>query len=97
MKIALIGLGSVGRGVAEMITKKDLGLTITGLADSKSGAMNPNGLDIPALLTHKNFLALRQSTFHIATPRRLTPPLHCLPPILHKSCSSPMPGYSKGA
>lgn len=53
MKIALIGLGSVGRGVAEMITKKDLGLTITGLADSKSGAMDPNGLDIPTLLAHK--------------------------------------------
>jgi homoserine dehydrogenase len=53
MKIALIGLGSVGRGVAEMITKKDLGLTITGLADSKSGAMDPRGLDIPALLASK--------------------------------------------
>jgi homoserine dehydrogenase len=53
MKIALIGLGSVGRGVAEMITKKDLGLSITGLADSKSGAMDPNGLDIPALLANK--------------------------------------------
>jgi homoserine dehydrogenase len=53
MKIALIGLGSVGRGVAEMIAKKDLGLTITGLADSKSGAMDPNGLDISALLTQK--------------------------------------------
>jgi homoserine dehydrogenase len=53
MKIALIGLGSVGRGVAEMITKKDPGLTITGLADSKSGAMDPSGLDIPALLAHK--------------------------------------------
>ena len=53
MKIALIGLGSVGRGVAEMIAKKDLGLSITGLADSKSGAMDPNGLDIPALLGNK--------------------------------------------
>ena len=53
MKIALIGLGSVGRGVAEMIAKKDLGLTITGLADSKSGAMNPKGLDISALLDNK--------------------------------------------
>ena len=42
MKIALIGLGSVGRGVAEMIAKKNLGLSITGLADSKSGAMDPN-------------------------------------------------------
>jgi homoserine dehydrogenase len=53
MKIAVIGLGSVGRGVAEMVTKKDLGLTITGLADSKSGAMDPTGLDIPALLANK--------------------------------------------
>ncbi|MEI8330514.1 MAG: homoserine dehydrogenase [Methanomicrobiales archaeon] len=53
MKIALIGLGSVGRGVAEMITKKDLGLTITGIADSKSGAMDSRGLDIPTLLAHK--------------------------------------------
>ncbi len=53
MKIALIGLGSVGRGVAEMITKKDLGLTITGLADSKSGAMDSGGLDIPVLLANK--------------------------------------------
>jgi len=53
MKIALIGLGSVGRGVAEMITKKDLGLTITGLADSKSGAMDAGGLDVPTLLAHK--------------------------------------------
>ena len=53
MKIALIGLGSVGRGVAEMIAKKDLGLTITGLADSKSGAMDSGGLDIPALLAKK--------------------------------------------
>jgi homoserine dehydrogenase len=53
MKIALIGLGSVGRGVAEMITKKDLGLTITGLADSKSGVMDPKGLDIPSILAGK--------------------------------------------
>jgi homoserine dehydrogenase len=56
MKIALLGLGSVGRGVAEMITKKDLGLTITGIADSKSGAMDPRGLDIPTLLAHKKTL-----------------------------------------
>ena len=53
MKVALIGLGSVGRGVAGMIQKKDLGITITGIADSKSGAMNPAGLDIASLLTNK--------------------------------------------
>ena len=29
-------------------------------------------------------------------PRRLAPPLHSLPPILHMSCQNPMPGCSKG-
>jgi homoserine dehydrogenase len=36
-----------------MITKKDLGITITGIADSKSGCMNSAGLDIPLLLGNK--------------------------------------------
>ena len=53
MKIALIGLGSVGRGVAEMIAKKKPGITITGIADSKSGCMNAGGIDIPATLAKK--------------------------------------------
>jgi homoserine dehydrogenase len=53
MKVALIGLGSVGRGVAEMIARKDLGLTITGIADSKSGFMDPSGIDISRLLASK--------------------------------------------
>jgi homoserine dehydrogenase len=53
MKVALIGLGSVGRGVAEMITKKDLGLTITGIADSKSGCMDASGIDIVQVLSEK--------------------------------------------
>jgi hypothetical protein len=29
-------------------------------------------------------------------PRKLAPPPHRLPPILHTSCQNPMPGYSKG-
>lgn len=53
MRIALVGLGSVGRGVAEMVAKKDLGFTITGVADSKSGCMEADGIDIPALLARK--------------------------------------------
>ena len=53
MKVALIGLGSVGRGVAGMISKKDLGLTITGIADSRSGWMDPAGLDSSSLLANK--------------------------------------------
>jgi homoserine dehydrogenase len=53
MKVALIGLGSVGRGVAEMIAKKDLGLVITGIADSKSAFMDPAGIDISRVLANK--------------------------------------------
>lgn len=31
------------------------------------------------------------------TPRKLAPPLHSLPPILHGSAQKSMPSYSKGA
>ena len=54
MKVALIGLGSVGKGVADVISRKDLGLTITGIADSKSGCVDPDGLDIANLLLNKS-------------------------------------------
>jgi len=53
MKVALIGLGSVGRGVAEMIARKGFGITITGLADSTSGVIDPAGIDIPGVLANK--------------------------------------------
>jgi homoserine dehydrogenase len=53
MKVALIGLGSVGRGVAAMIAKKDLGLVLTGIADSKSAFMDPAGIDIARVLAAK--------------------------------------------
>lgn len=53
MKIALIGLGSVGRGVAGTLAAKDLGITITGIADSKSGLMDPAGIDIGKVLAKK--------------------------------------------
>jgi homoserine dehydrogenase len=53
MKIALIGLGSVGRGVAAMIAKKDLGFVLTGIADSKSAFMDPAGIDIARVLANK--------------------------------------------
>jgi homoserine dehydrogenase len=53
MKVALLGLGSVGRGVAEMMAKKDLGFTLTAVADSKSGCIDAGGIDIPALLARK--------------------------------------------
>ena len=53
MKVALIGLGSVGRGVAEMLAKKDLGLVLTGIADSRSAFMDPAGIDIARVLAVK--------------------------------------------
>ena len=53
MKAALIGLGSVGRGVAEMIAAKKLGITITGIADSKSGRICDEGIDVAAVLEEK--------------------------------------------
>jgi homoserine dehydrogenase len=54
MKVALIGLGSVGRGVAEMLAKKDdLGLVLTGIADSKSAFVDPDGIDISRVLAKK--------------------------------------------
>ena len=53
IRVALVGLGSVGRGVAGMIAKKDLGISLTGIADSKSGCMDPDGLDIKTILATK--------------------------------------------
>src|SRR4030043_1072364 len=54
MKVALIGMGSVGKGVAGVSARKDLGLTITGIADSTSGCVDPDGLDIANLLLNKS-------------------------------------------
>jgi homoserine dehydrogenase len=56
MKAALIGLGSVGKGVAGMLVKKDLGISITGIADSKSGLMDSGGLDLVQVLENKKEL-----------------------------------------
>ncbi|MEN6443402.1 MAG: homoserine dehydrogenase [Methanoregula sp.] len=53
MKVVILGLGSVGRGVAEQLAKKDLGIIITGIADSKSGCIDNNGIDIDEVLKTK--------------------------------------------
>ncbi len=53
MRIAILGFGSVGRGIARAILQKDLGITVTGLADSKSGLIDPDGIDIEAALARK--------------------------------------------
>jgi homoserine dehydrogenase len=53
MKIAIIGMGAVGRGILEMVEGKDLGLTVTGLADSKSALMDKDGIHIEEVLSAK--------------------------------------------
>jgi len=53
MKVALLGLGSVGQGIASMVLKKGLGITITGLADSKSGIIDAKGINIEEILVRK--------------------------------------------
>jgi homoserine dehydrogenase len=53
MRIAILGFGSVGRGIAEAVRDKDLGLTITALADSRSGIIDANGIDILDVLRRK--------------------------------------------
>lgn len=53
MRIALLGFGSVGQGIARAIAKKSLDITITGLADSRSGIISPGGIDIAAALARK--------------------------------------------
>ena len=53
MKVALLGLGSVGKGVADVLSRKDCGIIVTGVADSKSGMMDPKGIDLKTLLATK--------------------------------------------
>ncbi|HVP94655.1 MAG TPA: homoserine dehydrogenase [Methanoregulaceae archaeon] len=52
--IAVLGLGSVGRGILETVRKKPgLGIVITAVADSKSGNIDKDGLDIAGILERK--------------------------------------------
>ncbi|MGD1004055.1 MAG: homoserine dehydrogenase [Methanoregulaceae archaeon] len=53
MKIAILGLGAVGKGVTEMVASKDLGISITGIADSKSGCIDSSGLNTKSILVKK--------------------------------------------
>lgn len=53
MKVAILGFGSVGQGVARMIRQKNLGLTITAIADSQSGLIDRNGIDPTDILSRK--------------------------------------------
>lgn len=53
MRIAILGFGSVGRGIARVILEKGLDITVTGLADSRSGLIDAGGIDLLAALSKK--------------------------------------------
>ena len=53
MRIAILGFGSVGKGVARVIQEKGLGISVTGLADSRSGIMDRDGIDLQVALDRK--------------------------------------------
>jgi len=53
IRIAILGFGSVGRGIARAILAKNLDILVTGLADSRSGIIDPVGVDLEAALARK--------------------------------------------
>ena len=53
MKIAILGFGSVGRGIAQIVAERDTGLVITAVADSKSGCIDSDGIDPLELINRK--------------------------------------------
>ena len=53
MRVAILGFGSVGQGVARMIGEKALDLTVTALADSRGGIIDADGIDIPGAFSRK--------------------------------------------
>jgi homoserine dehydrogenase len=54
MRIAILGFGSVGRGIAKAVLTRDVGITITAIADSKSAIIDEGGVDISAVLERKD-------------------------------------------
>lgn len=53
MKVAILGMGSVGRGVLRMLGEKDLGIEVTAVADSGSALIDKKGISIPEILKAK--------------------------------------------
>ena len=49
--VAIQGFGNVGANLARLLDEG--GAKVVGVSDSQSGAYNPNGLDVPAALAHK--------------------------------------------
>jgi homoserine dehydrogenase len=58
LKIALLGMGAVGRGILHAVAEKDIGLIITAVADSRSGCIDPKGLNLRELLVRKEMTGI---------------------------------------
>lgn len=50
MKICIIGYGTVGRGVVELIHKKKLDVTVVGVCGRKCGVYDEDGIDLGSLI-----------------------------------------------
>ncbi|NLV25831.1 MAG: homoserine dehydrogenase [Methanomicrobiales archaeon] len=53
VRIALIGTGAVGKGILKALSEKDLGIVLTGVADSRSGDIRGEGIVPSDLLKRK--------------------------------------------
>jgi len=53
MKVAILGMGSVGKGLLRVICERDLGLAVTAVADSRSALMDRDGISIEEVLEAK--------------------------------------------
>ena len=53
MKVAILGLGAVGRGVLDVLASQENGLVVTAVADSRSALIESEGIDISAVLERK--------------------------------------------
>ena len=53
VRIAVLGMGSVGRGIIRSVASKDMGVIITAVADSRSGCIDSAGLNPDELLIRK--------------------------------------------
>ena len=53
MRVALIGTGAVGRGILQVLAEKETGFILTGVADSRSGLIDENGISPKVVLSAK--------------------------------------------
>jgi len=53
VRVAIVGFGAVGQGVARALAEKPLGITVTAIADSRSAVIDGAGLDVGTVLQRK--------------------------------------------